>query len=48
MAVGSFQNSRFTLAEIATEVDVAQHYVDDCIRALNDATLSAVDAEKTN
>jgi alkylation response protein AidB-like acyl-CoA dehydrogenase len=44
--VGSFQNSRFVLAEIATEVDVAQHYVDDCIRALNDGELSAVDAAK--
>jgi len=45
-AVGSFQNSRFTLAEIATEMDIAQHYVDDCVRALNDGTLNAVDAAK--
>jgi long-chain-acyl-CoA dehydrogenase len=44
--VGSFQNSRFVLAEIATEVDVAQHYVDDCVRALNDGELTAVDAAK--
>src|SRR3954468_3540353 len=33
--IGSFQNSKFVLAEIATEVDLAWHYVDDCIRALN-------------
>ena len=45
-AVGSFQNSRFVLAEIATEVDIAQHYVDDCVRALNDGELTAVDAAK--
>jgi alkylation response protein AidB-like acyl-CoA dehydrogenase len=44
--VGSFQNSRFVLAEIATEVDIAQHYVDDCVRALNAGELTAVDAAK--
>ncbi|MCW2580278.1 MAG: Long-chain-acyl-CoA dehydrogenase [Blastococcus sp.] len=44
--IGSFQNSRFTLATLATEVDIAQHYVDDCIRALNDRELTAVDAAK--
>ena len=44
--VGTFQNSRFVLAEIATELDVAQHYVDDCVRALNDGELTAVDAAK--
>ena len=44
--VGTFQNSRFVLAEIATELDVAQHYVDDCVRALNEGELTAVDAAK--
>ncbi|SDE55807.1 acyl-CoA dehydrogenase family protein [Pseudonocardia oroxyli] len=44
--IGSFQNSRFVLAEISTEVDIAQHYVDDCIRALNAGELDAVDASK--
>ncbi len=44
--IGSFQNTRFRLAEIATEVDVAQSYVDDCIRALNAGELTAVDAAK--
>jgi alkylation response protein AidB-like acyl-CoA dehydrogenase len=44
--VGSFQNSRFVLAELATEVDIAEHYVDDCVRALNAGELTAVDASK--
>ena len=44
--IGAFQNSRFTLATLATEVDIAQHYVDDCIRALNAGDLTAVDAAK--
>ena len=44
--VGSFQHSRFVLAEIATEVDIAQHYIDDCVRALNAGELTAVDAAK--
>jgi len=44
--IGSFQNTRFMLAEIATEVDVAQHYVDDCVRALDADELTAVDAAK--
>ena len=44
--VGTFQNSRFVLAELATEIDLAQHFVDDCIRALDAGDLSAVDAAK--
>ena len=28
--IGCFQNSRVKLAEVATEVDIAWHYVDDC------------------
>jgi len=44
--IGSFQNSRFVLAELATEVDIAQRYVDDCVRALNAGELTAVDAAK--
>jgi alkylation response protein AidB-like acyl-CoA dehydrogenase len=44
--IGSFQNSKFVLAEIATEVDIAEHYVDDCVRALNAGELDAVDASK--
>jgi long-chain-acyl-CoA dehydrogenase len=44
--IGSFQNSRFVLAEIATEVDIAQTYVDRCITLLNADRLSAEDAAK--
>jgi alkylation response protein AidB-like acyl-CoA dehydrogenase len=44
--IGSFQNSKFVLAEIATEIDIAQSYVDDCVRALGGGELTAVDASK--
>jgi alkylation response protein AidB-like acyl-CoA dehydrogenase len=42
--IGSFQNTKFVLAEQRTAVDVAQAYVDQCIRALNRGALSAADA----
>ena len=42
--VGSFQNSRFVLAELATEVEVAQVFVDRCVVALNDGVLTAEEA----
>jgi len=45
-AIGDFQNTRFTLAEIATELDVTRAYVDQAILALNGGTLTAVDAAK--
>jgi alkylation response protein AidB-like acyl-CoA dehydrogenase len=44
--IGAFQNSRFQLAEMATEVDVAQAFVDACVLARNDGVLSAEDAAK--
>ncbi|MEZ0072944.1 acyl-CoA dehydrogenase family protein [Planotetraspora sp. GP83] len=44
--IGQFQNTRFVLAELATEVEIARHYVDKCILALNAKELSAVDAAK--
>jgi alkylation response protein AidB-like acyl-CoA dehydrogenase len=44
--IGTFQNSRFVLAEIDTEIDLAEHYLDDCVRALNAGELTAVDAAK--
>jgi alkylation response protein AidB-like acyl-CoA dehydrogenase len=43
-AIGSFQNSRFVLAEIATEVDVAETFIDSCVVALNAGELTAVEA----
>ena len=45
-SIGSFQNTKFVLAEIATEIDVAQAFVDMCVRALSDGDLTAVDAAK--
>ncbi|MEU4536631.1 acyl-CoA dehydrogenase family protein [Streptosporangium sp. NPDC023825] len=44
--IGSFQNTRFVLAELDTEVDIARLYVDKCILALNAGELTAVDAAK--
>ncbi len=44
--IGSFQHSRFVLAEIATEIDVAQTFVDRCVDDLNTGELSAPDAAK--
>ena len=42
--IGSFQNTRFVLAEIATEVQIAETFVDRCILALNDGELTAEEA----
>ncbi|MEZ5261356.1 MAG: acyl-CoA dehydrogenase family protein [Acidimicrobiales bacterium] len=42
--IGSFQNSRFKLAEMRTELEVGTQYVDQCVIALNEGRLSAEDA----
>jgi long-chain-acyl-CoA dehydrogenase len=44
--VGDLQNTRFTLAEMETELDVAESYVRDCVMALNAGTLTPVRAAK--
>jgi alkylation response protein AidB-like acyl-CoA dehydrogenase len=44
--IGSFQNSRFRLAEMATEIDIAQAFTDRCIEALNEGELTVADAAK--
>ncbi|GAA3471873.1 acyl-CoA dehydrogenase family protein [Nonomuraea roseola] len=44
--IGSFQNTRFVLAELATETEIARHFVDKCVVALNAGQLSVVDAAK--
>ncbi|MFI6320879.1 acyl-CoA dehydrogenase family protein [Nonomuraea sp. NPDC050556] len=44
--IGKFQNTRFVLAELATEVEIARHYVDKCVVALNAKQLTVVDAAK--
>jgi len=42
--IGSFQNSRFMLAELATESQIARTFIDRCVEELNAGTLSAEDA----
>jgi alkylation response protein AidB-like acyl-CoA dehydrogenase len=42
--IGSFQNSRFTLAELQTEIAIARVFVDRCVEALNADELTAEDA----
>ena len=39
--IGSFQNTRFVLAEMATEAHVARVFVDDCVRRHNAGELDA-------
>ena len=43
-SISQFQNTKFVLAEQRTEVDVAQVFVDQCILALNEGTLTAPQA----
>ncbi len=38
--IGSFQNSRFKLAEMKTEIEIARVFVDRCIEELNDGELT--------
>ena len=42
--IGSFQHSRFVLAELQTETTIARTFVDECIRQLNSGDLTATDA----
>jgi len=42
--IGSFQNSRFVLAEIATETQIARVFVDRCIQELNAGKLTVAEA----
>ena len=42
--IGSFQNSRFRLAELATEVEIGQSFIDRCVLALNAGELTAEEA----
>jgi alkylation response protein AidB-like acyl-CoA dehydrogenase len=43
-SIGSFQNTRFALAEMQTELRVARTYIDQCILALNDGKLTPDEA----
>src|SRR5271163_1839176 len=42
--IGSFQSSRFTLAELRTETDIARAFVDRCVQELSEGTLTPEDA----
>ncbi|NBV73952.1 MAG: acyl-CoA dehydrogenase [Actinobacteria bacterium] len=44
--IAEFQNTKFVLSEVATAVDVAQAFVDQCVMALNAGRLSSADAAK--
>jgi long-chain-acyl-CoA dehydrogenase len=43
-AVGTFQNTRFRMAEMATEIELGQTYIDRCVLALNAGELTAEEA----
>jgi alkylation response protein AidB-like acyl-CoA dehydrogenase len=42
--IGSFQNSRFVLAEAKTEIEIGQTFVDRCVTLLNEGALSGEEA----
>ncbi len=44
--VADFQNTQFTMAELRTELDFAQVYVDQSVAVHNEGKLTAVDAAK--
>ena len=44
--VAAFQNTQFKLAEMRTQLDFSQVYVDQCVTSFNAGQLSAVDAAK--
>jgi alkylation response protein AidB-like acyl-CoA dehydrogenase len=46
LGVGSFQHNKFLLAELVTQVDVTQAYVDQCVVAHSAGELTSVDAAK--
>ena len=45
-AIGTFQNTKFVLADLVTEIDLAQAFVDQCIDRLLEGALDAADAAK--
>jgi long-chain-acyl-CoA dehydrogenase len=44
--IGSFQHNRFVLAELDTELEIAEQYIDRCLRAVVDKQLTAVESAK--
>jgi len=45
-SIGNFQHNRFLLAEMDTELDVCERYIDRCLEGVLDGDLSAVEAAK--
>jgi long-chain-acyl-CoA dehydrogenase len=45
-SIGSFQHNKFLLAELVTQIEVTQSYVDDCVIAHTKKELTPVDAAK--
>lgn len=44
--IGSFQHNKFVMAEMDTELEIAESYVDRCLQAVVDGELTAVEASK--
>lgn len=44
--IGSFQHNRFLLAEMDTELGIAEQYIDRCLQAVVDDELTAIEAAK--
>jgi alkylation response protein AidB-like acyl-CoA dehydrogenase len=44
--IADFQNTRFTLAEIETQLDIVEAYLDKSVLALNEGELTPIDAAK--
>ncbi|WP_353649347.1 acyl-CoA dehydrogenase family protein [Nakamurella sp. A5-74] len=44
--IGDFQNTRFVLAEIETEIDITRAYVERCVLGLNEGELTTQEASK--
>lgn len=45
-AIGSLQHNKFLIAELVTQVEVAQAYIDSCVRQFVDGVLASVDTAK--
>lgn len=45
-SIADFQNTRFKMADMRTEIDVAQAFIDQCVLEHNEGKLSADDAAK--
>jgi acyl-CoA dehydrogenase len=42
--IGTFQVNRHAIAEMVTELNIAEHYVDGCVMAANEGTFSDTEA----